>query len=36
MDNPTKLHKLTVFSQLLDELRVQTLETQNRVIKARM
>ena len=34
MDNPTKLHKLTVFSQLLDELRVQTLETQTRVIKA--
>ena len=34
MDNPTKLHKLTVFSQLLDELRVPTLETQNRVIKA--
>ena len=34
MDKPTKLHKLTVFSQLLDELRVQTLETQTRVIKA--
>ena len=34
MDNPTKLHKLMVFSQLLDELRVQTLETQTKVIKA--
>ena len=34
MDNPTKIHKLTMFSQLLDELRVQTLETQTRVIKA--
>ena len=35
MDNSTtKLHKLTVFSQLLDELQVQTLETQTRVIKA--
>ena len=34
MDNPTKLHKLTVFSQLLDELRTQTLEAQTRVIKA--
>ena len=33
MDNPTKLHKLTVFSQLLVELNFQTLETQTRVIK---
>ena len=34
MDNPTKLHKLTVLSQLLVELHLQTLETQTRVIKA--
>ena len=34
MDNPTKLHKLTVLSQLLVELHIQTLETQTRVIKA--
>ena len=34
MDNPAKLHKLTVFSQLLVELHIQTLETQTRVIKA--
>ena len=33
MDNPTKLHKLTVLSQLLAELNRQTEETQNRVIK---
>ena len=33
MDNPTKLHKLTVLSQLLAELTSQTEETQNRVIK---
>ena len=33
MNAPTNLHKLTVFSQLLDELLVQTLEAQNRVIK---
>ena len=33
MDNPAKLHKLTVFSQLLVELNLQTLETQTRVIK---
>ena len=33
MDNPTKLHKLTVLSQLLVELHIQTLETQTRVIK---
>ena len=34
MDNPAKLHKLTVFSQLLVELNFQTMETQTRVIKA--
>ena len=34
MDNPTKLHKLTVLSLLLAELNFQTLETQTRVIKA--
>ena len=34
MNTPTNLHKLTVFSQLLDELRVHTLAAQNRVIKA--
>ena len=34
MDNPAKLHKLTVLSQLLVELHIQTLETQTRVIKA--
>ena len=34
MDNPIKLHKLTVLSQLLVELNFQTLETQTRVIKA--
>ena len=34
MDNPAKLHKRTVFSQLLVELHIQTLETQTRVIKA--
>ena len=33
MDSPTKLHKLTVLSQLLVELTLQTKETQNRVIK---
>ena len=33
MDNPAKLHKLTVLSQLLVELHIQTLETQTRVIK---
>ena len=33
MDNPTKLHKLTVLSQLLAELTFQTEETQNKVIK---
>ena len=34
MDNPAKLHKLTVLSQLLVELHIQTLETQTRVIKS--
>ena len=34
MDNPAKLHKLTVLSQLLVEMHIQTLETQTRVIKA--
>ena len=34
MNTPTNLHKLTVFSQLLVELHIQTLETQTRVIKA--
>ena len=34
MDTPTRLHKLTVFSQLLDRLRAQTLDAQNCVIKA--
>ena len=34
MNTPTNLHKLTVFSQILDELRVQTLAAQNRIIKS--
>ena len=34
MDTPTRLHKLTVFSQLLDRLRTYTLDAQNTVIKA--
>ena len=34
MDNPTKLHKLTVFLQLLVELHIQTLKTQTKVIKS--
>ena len=34
MDNPAKLQQLTVFSHLLVELHIQTLETQTRVIKA--
>ena len=33
MDMPTQLHKLTVFSQLLDRLRTQTIDAQNNVIK---
>ena len=34
MDNPAKLHKLTVLSQLLVELHIQTMETRTRVIRA--
>ena len=34
MDNPAKFHKLTILSQLLVELNLQTLEAQTRVIKA--
>ena len=34
MDTPTSLHKLTVLAQPLDRLRTQTLEAQNKVIKA--
>ena len=34
MNIPANLHKLTVFSQILDELLVQTLAEQNRTIKA--
>ena len=34
MDNQAKLHKLTVLSQLLLELHIQTLATQTRVIKS--
>ena len=34
MDTPTRLHKLTALSQLLDRLRAQTLDAQNSVIKA--
>ena len=33
MDTPTRLHKLTVLSQLLDRLRIHTLEAQNTAIK---
>ena len=34
MNDPAKLHKLTVFSQLLVELQIQTLEAQHKIIKA--
>ena len=34
MDTPASLHKLTVPSQLLDELRAHTLAAQNKIIKA--
>ena len=34
MGTPTRLHKLTVLSQILDRLRTQTLDAQNNVIKA--
>ena len=33
MDTPTRLHKLTVLSQLIDRLRTQTLDAQTQVIK---
>ena len=33
MNAPAKLHKLTVFSQILNELQVQTLAAQKRIIK---
>ena len=36
MDNPAKLHKLTVFSQLLVELHIQTLVIEHKIIKQRM
>ena len=34
MNDPAKLHKLTVLSQLLVELHIQTLEAQHKIIKA--
>ena len=34
MNTPTSLHKLTVFSQILDELRRRTLAAQIKIIKA--
>ena len=34
MNTPTNLHKLTVFSQILDEVLVQTLAEQNRISKS--
>ena len=34
MDTPTRLHKFTVLSQLLDRLRTHTLKAQKTVIKA--
>ena len=34
MDTPASLHKLTVLAQLLDSLRTDTLQVQNKVIKA--
>ena len=34
MNTPTNLYKLTVFSQLLGELRVHTLSVQNKIVKA--
>ena len=34
MNDPAKLHKLTVFSQLLVELHIQTLEVEHKTIKA--
>ena len=34
MNTPASLHKLTVLSQLLDELRAHTLAAQNKIIKS--
>ena len=34
MNDPTKLHKLTVFSQLLVELHIQTLDVEHKIIEA--
>ena len=34
MDNPIKLHKLTMFSQLLVELHIQTVDVEHKIIKA--
>ena len=34
MNDPAKLHKLTVFSQLLVELHVQTLDVEHKIINA--
>ena len=34
MDNPAKLHKLTVFSQLLVEFHIQRLDVEHKIIKA--
>ena len=34
MDNRAKLYKLTVFSQLLVELHIQTLDMEHKIIKA--
>ena len=34
MNDPAKLHKLTVFSQLLVELHIQTLDVEHKIIKA--
>ena len=33
MNDPAKLHKLTVFSQLLVELHIQTLDVEHKIIK---
>ena len=34
MNDSAKLHKLTVFSQLLAELHIQTLDVEHKIIKA--
>ena len=34
MNDPAKLHKLTVFSQLLVKLPIQTLDVEHKIIKA--